>query len=266
MGIRLKKHLFPFICEIIIITIITTSTNPLKTLGKKRDGRWNETTAKGEKKEERRRLGNRKQRKEKEGEKNEERRKGADLPPRGDTAATSSINNIASWPRSFDIWKIRRGHPYPQPPLPAPPSSPLHARCRKPAGIQNGWLGLHRAWATVVPSTRAPPSSWNVSISPRWYLASFARPENSPLLVKNFVILLSIHLFIYLFISSFLSRKKEEGNSNFPFLNFPNLCAVNLLNWKFSLLKNLHLCIGSNPIELHHERILIGEFRSHDFT
>lgn len=118
MGIRLKKRLFPFIREIIIITIVTTSTNPLKTLGKKRDRRWNETTAKGEKKEERRRLGNRKQRKEKEEEKNEERRKGADLPPRGDTAATSSINNIASWPRSFDIWKIRRGHPYPQPPLP----------------------------------------------------------------------------------------------------------------------------------------------------
>lgn len=50
MEIRLKKRLFPFIREIIIITIVTTSTNPLKTLGKKRDRRWNETTAKGEKK------------------------------------------------------------------------------------------------------------------------------------------------------------------------------------------------------------------------
>lgn len=119
-------------------------------------------------------------------------------------------------------------------PPPLPPPSPLHARCRKPAGIQNGWLGLHRAWATVVPSTRAPPSSWNVSISPRWYLASFARPENSPLLVKNFLILLSIHLFIYLSRLSFLERRRRrrsrEGNSNFPFLNFANLCVVNLLN------------------------------------
>lgn len=96
------------------------------------------------------------------------------------------------------------------PPPPPPPPSPLHARCRKPAGIQNGWLGLHRAWATVVPSTRAPPSSWNVSISPRWYLASFARPENSPLLVKNFLILLSIHLFIYLSRLSFLERRRRK--------------------------------------------------------
>lgn len=42
-----------------------------------------------------------------------------------------------------------------------------------------------------------------------------------------------IYSFIYLFISSFLSRKEEEeeeGNSNFSFLNFPNLCVVNLLN------------------------------------
>lgn len=45
----------------------------------------------------------RKAKKKKEGKKWRGRRKEVDLPPRGDTAATSSINNIASWPRSFDI-------------------------------------------------------------------------------------------------------------------------------------------------------------------
>lgn len=218
MGIRLKKRLFPFIREIIIITIVTTSTNLLKTLGKKRDRRWNETTAKGEKKEERRRLGNRKQRKEKEEEKKrgEEKRSGSPAKRRyGCNIKYQQYCLVASV-----LWHLKNKTRTPvsaASPPPLPPPSPLHARCRKPAGIQNGWLGLHRAWATVVPSTRAPPSSWNVSISPRWYLASFARPENSPLLVKNFLILLSIHLFIYLV---FPFSKEGGGGGKFEFFFF----------------------------------------------
>lgn len=79
----------------------TTSTNLLrfkkKLFERRKKIEGNETTRRRRKKKSRR-LGNRVEKK-----RMERGRKEVDLPPRGDTAATSSINNIASWPRSFDI-------------------------------------------------------------------------------------------------------------------------------------------------------------------
>lgn len=144
------------------------------------------------------------------------KRKEVDLPPRGDTAATSSINNIASWPRSFDIWKIRRGHPYPQPP-PPPAPRPLQKAC-----WNSKWLARV---APCVGNRRSLHTCASFQLERFYFSALVSRLLCSTWefasLRKNFVILPPL-LFIYLFI--YFSFKEERGK----FGNVENL--VHLLS------------------------------------